>query len=123
MNNKIEHTLRYLFGIELITITILSLIPATSVPSGIQFWDKGQHGLMFFVLAVTGCVAFQRSWGLICFGLILYGGILELLQDTLTATRCGDVSDWLADGVGILIGAAAYGLAKRFSKTAHQVSS
>lgn len=123
MNEKTDHAFRFLFGTELITLTILSLMPATSVPSGLQFWDKAQHGLMFLVLAVTGCIAFEKIGWLVCSGLILYGGLLELLQATLTATRSGDVLDWLADGAGMVIGAAAHGLRKRFRPTEPRASS
>ena len=39
-------------------------------------------------------------------GLLMYGGGIEVLQ-RLTGWRSGDLVDWLADGIGILLGGAA----------------
>ncbi len=94
----------FFFGVAL--VTLFSLIPATSVPQAVQFWDKAQHALGYVALAVTGCVAFPQRLMPVCIGLLGHGAVIEILQGTLTTTRFGDFSDWLADAIGVLAGVA-----------------
>lgn len=94
-----------LFFISLALVTLLSLIPATSVPQAVQFWDKAQHSLAFAALSITGMLAFPQRAGLVFVGLLTHGAFIEIMQDTLTTTRMGDFFDWLADGTGVLAGA------------------
>lgn len=96
----------YLFFIGVALVTLLSLIPPTAVPKAVQFWDKAQHSLAFAALAITGMLAFPQRAGLVFVGLLTHGALIEIMQDTLTTTRMGDVFDWLADGAGVLAGAA-----------------
>jgi VanZ family protein len=49
----------------------------------------------------------MRLWGLIY--PIVYGGVIELLQENFFPPRTGDWSDWVADALGSV---AAYFLAK-----------
>lgn len=53
-------------------------------------------------------------------GLILYGATIEILQSTLTTTRFGEVSDSLADGVGVMFGIIIY-LAVRKNHSTHNI--
>lgn len=96
----------YVFFTGLALVTILSLIPSTSVPQSFQFWDKAQHALGYVALAVTGCLAFPQRLMPVFIGLLAHGAVIEILQGTLTTTRFGDVSDWFADGTGVLAGVA-----------------
>ena len=96
----------YVFFTGLALVTILSLIPSTSVPQSFQFWDKAQHALGYFALAVAGCLAFPRHVMSVFIGLLAHGAVIEILQGTLTTSRFGDVSDWFADGTGVLAGVA-----------------
>jgi len=97
-----------LFFLALASVTVLALIPGPSVPSVIQFWDKAQHALAFGVLVIIGCCAFPPRIRLVFVGLLAHGALIEILQATLTTTRTGDVLDWFADGVGILVGVSVY---------------
>jgi VanZ family protein len=104
-----KRLLRYMpqvFFTGLALVTILSLIPSTSVPQSIQFWDKAQHALGYVALSVTGCLAFPQRMMPVFIGLLAHGAVIEILQGTLTTTRFGDVSDWFADGTGVLAGVA-----------------
>jgi VanZ family protein len=92
------------FFLGLTLVTILSLIPSTSVPQAFQFWDKAQHALGYAALSVSGCLAFPRRVMPVFIGLLAHGAAIEVMQETLTTTRFGDVFDWLADGIGILAG-------------------
>lgn len=96
-----------LFFVGVILTTITALLPSPLIPGVLQFWDKAQHACAYAVLAVTGVLSFPKNAGLVCLGLLFHGALIELMQLTLTTTRTGDVLDWFADGVGVLIGIGA----------------
>lgn len=103
--------LRYMpqvFFIGVALVTILSLVPSTSVPQAFQFWDKAQHSLAYLGLSITGSLAFPQRAKLVCMGLLTHGAVIEIMQSALTTTRFGDAFDWLADGIGILVGIGFY---------------
>ncbi len=99
-----------LFGFGITVNTIFSLFPSTSIPEIFNFWDKSQHTISFTVLAFTGCIAYPKNLKRVAIGLTIYGAIIEIMQSTLTATRFGDIFDWIADGTGVVIGVAIYAL-------------
>lgn len=96
------------FFIAVALVTVLSLIPAASIPQAVQFWDKAQHALAYTVLAITGSLAFPRQLKLILLGLLAHGALIEIMQSTLTTTRLGEVLDWFADGTGVLAGISIF---------------
>ena len=83
-------------------ILILSLLPAVPyMPT--TGWDKTNHVLGFAVLAVLGCRAYHAHVAMTLFGLLLYGGLIEVLQ-FFTPDRQAEWEDLIADGIGILAG-------------------
>jgi VanZ family protein len=108
-----------IFGFGLLLTTVLLLMPSYVVPKAFDFYDKAQHGLIFVTLAVAGLTAYPQRVKAVCLGLSLYGGLIEVMQSTLTTTRHGDVFDWFADSVGIVVGLGVYLLScqafKRFA--------
>ncbi len=96
------------FWLSLALVTVLALMPGPAVPHALLFWDKAQHSLAFAVLAISGCLAFPNNLRCLCLGLITHGAVIEILQSALCRTRYGEVSDWLADGLGVLIGLWLY---------------
>jgi VanZ family protein len=110
------HFYRYIFAFGLVLTTVLLLIPSYAVPKAFDFYDKAQHGLMFTALTVAGLMAYAQRVKAVCLGLSLYGGLMEVLQSTLTTTRHGDVFDWFADSVGIVVGLGVYLLASQVVK-------
>ena len=68
-----------------------------------EWWDKAQHALAFFGLSGLGILAYQKTAVKVAISLLLYGALIEVLQ-WLTGWRSGEVADWVADGMGILIG-------------------
>lgn len=86
----------------------MALIPSADVPNPFNLWDKAQHALAFVVLTLTGSLAYRKNTTAVYVGLILYGSTIEILQSTLTTTRFGEVSDLLADGVGVVVGFVIY---------------
>ena len=78
--------------------------------------DKWTHFVMFGVLSL--CIIAEyvywhrkpKARDVALGGMLLpfaLGGLIELVQAYCTGgNRSGDVMDWLADGIGVLIGAA-----------------
>jgi VanZ family protein len=95
------------FCVGLILATVLLLMPSYAVPKAFDFYDKAQHGLMFATLTVAGLLAYPQRVKVVVWGLVAYGGLMEVLQSLLTTTRHGDWFDWLADSVGIVVGLGA----------------
>ncbi len=83
----------------------LGIFPSVSIRSLLQF-DKWLHGGIFLVLTVwyTGQYA-RRAYWKIAFGLLLFGGGIEVVQRFLTY-RSGDFLDFLANLVGVALGLA-----------------
>ncbi|WP_153062378.1 VanZ family protein [Candidatus Methylomirabilis limnetica] len=105
---KILRYMPLLFCICLALVSLLALIPSTSIPKAFQFWDKAQHALAYSILSIMGCFAFPQRLRPVFFGLITHGVIIEVMQGALTSTRFGDPLDLLADGIGVLIGVIVY---------------
>lgn len=106
----------FVFGIGLVLATVLLLIPSYAVPKAFDFYDKAQHVLMFATLTMAGLLAYPQSVKTVVWGLVFYGGLMEVLQSLFTTTRHGDAIDWLSDSVGILVGVGAYLLCRKFIK-------
>ena len=95
-----------------IGILYVSLVrdPGISLPSFVGA-DKWVHGLMYAVLGVMACWDSIRmeikGWrlGLISIVLpIVYGGVIEVIQEQWFAPRSGEWMDWGADCAGVIIG-------------------
>ena len=86
--------------------------PATTAAS-IGVWDKFQHAGAYFVLTVmlVGIVE-RRAYPLAGVGALLFGGLIEIAQGTLTTTRVMDWHDLVANSTGIVaaLGCAWLGL-------------
>lgn len=88
-------------AVLVVSIATGSLTPATVVPS-IGVWDKFQHAAAYFVLTflLTGIVE-RRAYPLAAVGGLLFGGLIEIAQGTLTTTRVMDWHDLVANSTGI----------------------
>lgn len=101
----------------LVLITLwLSLIPADQVPPAFHFWDKAQHALGFMGLGFLGLIAYPGRVQAVMFGLVLLGVGIEVAQ-WFTGWRNGDWQDWVADCLGMMIGAVAWRLRRLRPRT------
>ena len=96
---------RWLFGLALVGVTCLALIPDNQVPVTTG-WDKSNHLLAFFVLALLAALAWPSAawWGQ-ALGLVGYGIGIENLQ--YFVGRDAAALDVLADSLGIALWWAA----------------
>ena len=94
--------LRWAFWSCAVVVLVLALVPPSHyIPS--TPWDKANHALAFAVLAILGLRSYRTRIAAVLAGLLAYGGLIELLQ-ALTPYRSAEWGDWLADGVGIVLG-------------------
>jgi VanZ family protein len=113
---QFQRVMPFVFLAGLALTTVLLLIPSYKIPKAFDFYDKAQHVLVFVTLTVAGLLAFPKHINTLVFGLICYGGLMEVLQSLLTTTRHGEWLDWLTDGVGILVGVGTYLATRKFAK-------
>lgn len=104
---------RNLFTLALlwtIAITIASLVSIGNMPRvEVPGKDKTVHFLFYFVLTLIWNFALQKkykNWVLkyiIAFVVIVYGIVIEVLQEVLTKNRQADIYDVLANSAGTLV--------------------
>ncbi len=92
------------------------LIPIPETPlSDVQFIDKWTHTVMYLALGIVfwteyyRCRSTMRGMRLFIVAValpVLMGGLIEIMQATLTDCRSGEWLDFAADAVGVLFGAA-----------------
>jgi VanZ family protein len=109
----LKRAMPMVFCIGLTMTTALLLMPSYAVPKAFDFYDKAQHGLMFVTLTMAGLLAYPKHVKTVVWGLVFYGGLMEVLQSLLTTTRHGDWFDWLADSVGVAMGLGTYLLSQK----------
>lgn len=97
-----------------LTIFYLCMMPGGNTPSiNIPNIDKLVHACMYMALAF--CISLNLyqeytefdSIAMIMWALvipILFGGLIEVMQDKFTLTRSCDFYDFIADSVGAIIG-------------------
>lgn len=115
MNN----TLRYfwpaaLWAIFIFVICNISLGKVGGSPLFFEGFDKFTHCGLFFVMTVLYCSGYLRKYNLtylsavkaiiITGAIILYGGVIEILQEYIFTWRSGDWTDLFADTVGTCMG-------------------
>ncbi|MDH6166713.1 VanZ family protein [Variovorax boronicumulans] len=99
---QISKVLRVAFWVCAIAVLVLSLVPITA-PMPSTGWDKTNHLLAFATLAFLGRGAFPGRTVAVLAGLLVYGGVIEVLQ-SFTPDRSAEWTDLLADGIGLLLG-------------------
>jgi VanZ family protein len=87
----------------MLVVMALALMPSeVRMPS--TGWDKSDHLLAFFVIALLGGgVAYPGRTALVLTGLLAYAALIEVLQ-SFTSHRFAERGDLLADVVGLLLG-------------------
>ena len=97
-----ERVLRWLFAATALTVMVLSLSPMEPDAPSLG-WDKANHMAAFAVLALLGCRAYPSHTGFVLAGLLIYGGLIEVLQ-SFTSYRQAEWADLLADALGLPLG-------------------
>jgi VanZ family protein len=107
--------LRGLWALLLIAAAFIALTPVEQMPQAFQFWDKAQHALAYAGLGLLGLWAWPQHQARVLAALGAHGGLVEVMQATLTTTRQGEWGDWIADALGLLL---AWAMAYAFTRFA-----
>lgn len=89
-----------------VSILYLSLMRMPKYNIAISHIDKLQHCIAYFTLSISWLLTFykQNKKYLVVISCILFGIIIEILQQTITSYRTGDYLDIIANSVGVLLG-------------------
>jgi VanZ family protein len=89
-----------------LSILYLSLVKMPSYDVGIANLDKLQHCFAYFILSSSWLLVFYKKnkKHLIVGSCILFGIIIEILQNKLTDHRTGDYLDIIANSTGVFLG-------------------
>lgn len=89
-----------------VSILYLSLMRMPKYNIAISHIDKWQHCIAYFTLSISWLLTFykQSKKYLVVISCILFGIIIEILQQTITSYRTGDYLDIIANSVGVLLG-------------------
>lgn len=97
-----ERVLRWLFASTAVVVMVLSLWPLEPDAPSLG-WDKANHMAAFTLLALLGCRAYPSHNRIVLAGLLVYGGLIEVLQ-SFTDYRMAEWADLLADALGLPLG-------------------
>ena len=94
-----------------VLITVASLVSSSAIPKVNLLWnDKIVHFLFYFFFVVFWSFALHKNFYLKKYSFIIvvfaivYGIIIEILQELLTTTREPDLYDVFANALGAIIG-------------------
>ena len=96
-----------------IFIAVLHAIPGSDLPnfnlSNLFQIDKLVHAIVFAIGIYLFAIALvtQQNKNFLSYlivSFVVYGLILEVLQETIFVERSTDLLDWLADTIGVFIG-------------------
>lgn len=85
-----------------VVIAGLTLMPPGLFPKGPHGIDKLYHASAFAALVFPTAILRPRATGAAASLSLLYGGAIEAIQPLVG--RTADISDLIADGLGVLIG-------------------
>ncbi|ENM5918737.1 hypothetical protein CW613_002876 [Vibrio mimicus] len=103
---------RNLGVLAMAAVCYLSFSPSLVKVVDIPYIDKAEHSVVYLVLTLLGCAGLSRRVWLVPVLLFGFGVVVEVVQDMIG--REFSWGDMAANGVGILLGMAAYSLACRY---------
>ena len=119
-------SLLFLGVLYTIFITIAFLLPTSGLPKVRILNDKLIHAILFILLSIIWLsyywVYYKNRFNLktllgVLFACLIYGIIIEIIQQLLIASRQADIVDVYANTVGTLIGALLFWNVKNRIKT------
>ena len=94
---------RIFFWLACIVFTAAALAPSEHLPElAHSIWDKAEHAAAFGVLYLLGHWVYTRRRVVLVCSLLVFGAAIEVAQ-AATGWRMGDVADWAADAVGVVL--------------------
>jgi len=103
-------------------VLYLSLVKMPSYNAGIVHLDKLQHCFAYFILSSLWLLVFSKKNKkyLIVLCCVLFGILIEVLQNELTNYRTGDYLDVIANSIGVFLGLFVFNQIKKKLKLKKQ---
>ena len=98
------------WGVMIVIVIVGSMMPANDIPVPMAHGvDKIVHAMGYAVLAGMASSVFAgRARLIVLLALLLLGGVIEIAQGALTASRSADLLDFAANSLGVLAGGVAF---------------
>ena len=99
-----------------IVISCLSLIKTPKIDTGFSNIDKLYHLFAYFTLSLFWLFSFYKKSSLkyfIVLACLIYGILIEVIQQTLTISRTGDYKDAIANTLGSIFGLIVFNQIKK----------
>ena len=99
-----------------IVISCLSLIKTPKIDTGFSNIDKLYHLFAYFTLSLFWLFSFYKKSSLkyfIVLACLIYGILIEVIQNTLTTYRTGDYKDAIANTLGSIFGLIVFNQIKK----------
>lgn len=106
---------RALFWAMCLAVLAGALAPQADTPQLFALADKVVHTLVFWALALVGLRAYPKHVLIVCFLLVVLGGLIEVFQG-YTSSRSQELADFYADIVGVVLGFLVHQLILRFRR-------
>lgn len=119
----LERSAYYISSLLTIIIIYLSLSSLSNLGVEIIVSDKILHSFAYFSLTISWFFAVQKSHKnlktkiAVCFFILIFGIILEVLQGSITVNRMMDYRDVFANSAGILVALITFNYLYRGFKT------
>lgn len=98
---------RFWFGVGLAIagiVAVVCLMPGNKLPD-VNVSDKTEHMAAFAALAFWfGSILVRRDLAWMVLALLAFGGLIEVAQGVMHLGRKADIHDFVADGIGVLVG-------------------
>jgi hypothetical protein len=100
------------FWIACAVVAGAAVIPSEDHPPDLFGWDKANHFVAFYGVALIGALAFPRLSVLVLGAWLSgLGALIEVIQAIPMLHRDADVLDWVTDSAGILAALAPLAVA------------
>lgn len=95
---RIGFTLSLALGV-IVTFALLAPVPDTPA-NEFPGLDKAVHFTMFFLTALPALTVAPRAWGWVAILVVVYGGMIEIVQPIFGRGR--ELADFIANSFGVL---------------------
>lgn len=119
----LEHNAYAFASVLTLIITYLSLSSLSELPIEISTSDKILHGLAYFSLSLSWFFAVKpahksiKNKIIIGLAVVIFGVIIEVLQEQLTENRMMDFYDVIANTLGVLVAFSSFNFLLKVYKT------
>lgn len=114
VSNYLQKVEKHYFWFFQILTFVFLFMPGNKITESGDSVDKVVHILLFFLVSFFTFHYIRKPILLIALIMLAYSGFSEILQYVAIPGRTGDILDFYADGVGILVAILAFWPYRKF---------